>query len=163
MNSPTNTAERMRELLASERLSVTELAERIGVSRQRVSQLATRMGLKLPRKAAAPGALRQWTNQWGGARKLTSHFIGAAAEMAASADLMRRGFPVYRALSFVSAADLVVDIDGRLQRVQVRAARRRQNGALAYGQPAKPERHDILALVLPDGQVTYKPDLPGDR
>ena len=140
------------------RSSALDLAKETGLTRQRVYQLCKEHGIKLVDKRFTRPVGAQWTNHFGGAEKLTSHFIGGASELTACADLLRRGVPVYRALTFVSAAALVMDLGGRLLRVEVKSAKRTQKGTLTYQSPYYPDRYDILALVEPDGSVTYKPN-----
>lgn len=139
--------------------SAADLASEASISRQRVHQICKAEGIKLMDRRRREGRPAQWTNHFGGERKLSSHFIGGASELTAAADLLRRGIPVYRAVTFVSSADLVIDLDGDLLRVEVRSAKRNQDGSLRYPMPANRARYDILALVEPDGKVTYKPDV----
>lgn len=91
--------------------------------------------------------------------KLPSTVIGGASELQCAADLLRRGVPVYRALTQCSSCDLVIDIDGNLVRVEVRSAKRNGGGQLRYPMPRDRLRYDVLALVEPDGRVTYQPDI----
>lgn len=55
---------------------------------------------------------------------------GALAELVVAADLLRRGFEVYRAVSPAAKSDLVIVRDGRILRVQVKTTYRRANGKL---------------------------------
>ena len=140
--------------------TAAELAQHAGVSRQRVYQICKAAGITLSR-AARPIEPRQWSSHFGLQEKLSSHFIGGASECSAAADLLRKGIPVYRAMTFVSSADLVIDRNGELLRVEVRSAKRNINGTLRYPMPIDRSRYDVLALVEPDGAVTYKPPLFG--
>lgn len=139
--------------------SATDLAADAGISRQRVYQICRSAGIELTDKRRRKGDAKQWVNHFGGTQSVSSNFIGGASELTASADLLRRGIPVYRALTFVSAADLVIDLGGELKRVEVRSAKRNKAGSLRYPMPADRSRYDFLALVEPDGTVTYKPEL----
>lgn len=131
-------------------------AAHLGISRQRVQQLCKREQVKLRDGRSQGRRSERGANHFGGPQRLPSTFIGGACELSAAADLLRRGIPVYRAMTSVSSADLVVEINGELRRVEVRAAKR-VGGSLRYGVPAL-LRYDILALVESDGRVTYKPD-----
>lgn len=139
--------------------SASDLALSSGVSRQRVHQICKAEGIVIADRRRREGRAKQWETHFGGGQKLSSLFVGGASELTAAADLLRRGIPVYRAVTFASAADLVIDKDGALLRIEVRSAKRSQNGALRYPMPADRARYDILALVEPDGKVTYKPDV----
>ena len=152
--------EKIRAALAlNPSASASDLASEASISRQRVYQICKSEGIVLVDRRRLDGRPAQWTNHFGGEMKLSSHFIGGASELTAAADLLRRGIPVYRAVTFVSSADLVIDLDGELLRVEVRSAKRNQNGSLRYPMPANRARYDILALVEADGKVTYKPDV----
>jgi hypothetical protein len=70
---------------------------------------------------------------------------------------LRRGIPVYRALTSVSSCDLIVDISGKLLRIEVRSARLHDDGRLAFPAPT-PGRYDVIALVDQHSGVTYRPN-----
>lgn len=142
-------------------LSAIELAGIAGITRQYVYDLCRKHGVLL-RDARHTAEAKEWANHFGGNKRLTSHFIGGASELFAAADLLRRGIPVYRALTFLSAADMIADIGGRLIRIEVKSARRNKNGSLRYSPPYDHARYDVLALVEPNGFVTYKPGLFDD-
>lgn len=152
--------EKIRAMLTvNKNASAADLAAAANVSRQRVHQICKAEGISIVDRRRRAGEPKQWSNHFGGDKKLSSHFIGGASELTAAADLLRRGIPVYRAVTFVSSADIVIDINGKLLRVEVRSAKRNQDGCLRYPMPADRARYDILALVEPDGTVTYKPEL----
>jgi hypothetical protein len=93
---------------------------------------------------------------------------GAVSELIASADLMRRGYHVFRALSPSCPSDLLVyrydpDMWRMVEalRVQVRTAW--LNGEVIYFRLKESDRgkFDVLALVLNDDRVFYIPMIPG--
>lgn len=85
---------------------------------------------------------------------------GAISELAVSADLLRKGHAVFRALSPSCSCDLVVLTPGNtLLRIEVTTGARNVTGAGIQYPPKKHERHDILAVVLHD-EIRYIPDLP---
>lgn len=102
------------------------------------------------------GHAAAWRNEFGGATSLPPAFVGAAAELVAAADLMRRGFPVYRACAPAANFDLVAVVEGRLLRVEVRSASLSASGRLYCHAPAR-DRWDVLAMVDQHGAVTYRP------
>lgn len=151
--------------LIAERSDITQAmaARELGVSRQRINQVCRREGIELARAAQAPKRSspmsyterrkREVVNHFGvaGARPNPT-FTGAASEMTVVADLLRRGISVYRAVAHVAPFDIVADYKGALVRVEVRSAR--------LGSTTLPPRakYDVLALVFPDGNVTYRPN-----
>jgi len=144
-------------LVADADSTAASIAAKIGVSRQRVHQICKANGIALA-DGRRRGGSATWINHFGGHEALSSHFVGGASELTTCADLLRRGIPVYRAVTFVSAADLVIDFRGSLLRVEVKSAKRNNSNSLRYPMPADRSRYDILALVEPSGAVTYKPD-----
>jgi len=75
-----------------------------------------------------------------------------------SADLLKRGFPVFRALSPSCICDLIIIVKSKLLRVEVTSGNRKHNSDLLY--PRKDfSRFDLLAIVEKDGRITYMPDL----
>ena len=154
------TANKIRAILEREpNIKAEEIAKEVGVSTQSVYQHIRNHKLPYIKKTGWVSAGRtEWKGQFGHGKKLTSHFIGGTAEMYACADLLRRGIPVYRAITFLSAADLVVEMGGDLYRVEVKSGRRNQSGVLHFGAPTV-GKFDILAIVDPDGVVEYRPPI----
>jgi hypothetical protein len=154
------TAKKIMALVeANPLITATEIATTLGIARQSVYSHAKTKGIEL--KKQMPGIHsnpRVWKGQFGNEKKLGSHFIGGTSEMYACADLLRRGIPVYRAITFMSSADLIADMDGKLVRVEVKSAKRGAAGHLQYASP-KPDKFDVLALVDPDGKVEYRPSI----
>lgn len=92
---------------------------------------------------------------------LNASEIGAWAEMVAASDLLRRGYQVFRAVSPSAPCDFVVVIENRCCRVEVKTAHRKKRGGLMFAQKDfDASKHDVLALVTPDGHVTYIPEWP---
>lgn len=82
---------------------------------------------------------------------------GAISELVVSADLMARGFEVYRALSPNSSCDLAVIAQGRLLRVEVRTGFRRKDGSLSCDDHGI---YEVLAVVSRDRtEILYRPPL----
>ena len=148
------------ELIAKEpSLSQSEAARRLGISRQRVSQLCKQYGLKMAK--GTPGARKPprhsgpLPNHFGHPRgRGNPAFIGAASEAIVAAHLMQRGIPVYRSMSPVASCDLIADFDGTLFRIEVRSVKRDKLGKAIFSPPA--ERYDLLALVTPDCLVEFR-------
>lgn len=154
-----NTSEQLREMVEENPATTASIAAaELGVSKQRISQIAKKDGIKLRdgRMDKASVRDRKWCNHWGGDERLSSNFIGGASELIAASDLLRHGIPVYRALTSVSSCDLIADVDGTLLRVEVKSARL-NNGRLTFG-GVRHCRYDVLALVDQRGDVTYRPN-----
>lgn len=82
---------------------------------------------------------------------------GAASELIAAVDLMRRGFHVYRNLDPTGHADLIVGIASGLKlfRIEVKTGTLRRDGSPCVEVATKRGKFDILAVVLPDRSVSY--------
>lgn len=154
------TREKLSILAAADKsLSIAGASDALGITRQQVSKHLKVLGIKLKdarMNTTRPHSGKRWTNHFGGTKPLPSHFIGGASELCVCADLLKKGVPVYRAVTFVSSADLVADLDGVLTRIEVRSVRRQQDGKFHYSAP-HPERFDVLALVDMAGVVEYRP------
>ena len=89
--------------------------------------------------------------------------VGALHELVVSADLMRLGFHVFRALSPACPCDLVVITgSGSLVRVEVKTSNRRPDGRNVPNLTAiDQERADVYAFVSQDGEILYFPDWGG--
>lgn len=87
--------------------------------------------------------------------------IGAMSELVVSADLLRRGFYVFRSLSQSSPCDLIALRDNNhVLRIEVSTAWEGSNGKLYTSKNRASEKYDVLALVLPQtNAVTYEPTI----
>ncbi len=166
-----STRERVIALVQqSPHLNQTEIAERVGATRQRVSQIIAEEQLNVPRgkrgvaprpKTTAPGdqpildrnALPAYLAEAG----------GPIAVLVTAADLMSRGYTVYLPVAPAAAADLVaIDARGKVRRVSVQQAKRTAGNRLQYTYP-KPGDVDTHALILTDEPVRYEPALRGGK
>ena len=87
--------------------------------------------------------------------------VGAYSELLACADLIDRGFDVFRAISQSSPCDLIAIWDGNSLRIEVRTAYLTANGEVrCHRNRGEEHRYDVLAMVAPDRTVTYEPPLP---
>ena len=82
--------------------------------------------------------------------------VGAISELKVGADLLGKGFEVFRALSPSCSCDLAILRDGRLVRVEVTTGHRSSTGRVIH--PSKINRYDLLAVVLSDGTIHYDPE-----
>jgi len=79
-------------------------------------------------------------------RSTSTSTIGATSELLVAADLLRRGFEVFRAVSPTCSCDLGVLRDGRFLRVEVKTVRKSERGAGSVS--ADVSRFDILACAV---------------
>lgn len=81
--------------------------------------------------------------------------IGAIHELVVCADLMRKGFHVFRAQSPSCPCDLIYMKGKELVRVEVRTGHRLEGGRLSYPLRLNPDFFDVLAVVLYTGEIIY--------
>jgi hypothetical protein len=89
---------------------------------------------------------------------------GAIAELVVCADLLKRGFEVFRAVSPACSCDLVALRDGQLQRIEVKTGFdyvRKDGGVTMQHSPSRPGNvSDRLVVVeRQHGRITYHPPL----
>ncbi len=92
---------------------------------------------------------------------LASATVGAIAEMAVAIDLLRRGCPVFRALSPSCPCDLIAIVNGQAVRVEVRSGSRIGDGTkFSYAQKAGDAgKSDMLAIYVHREQcIVYQPN-----
>lgn len=93
---------------------------------------------------------------------LSKNAIGAAHELMVCADLVRRGFHVFRAVSPDTPCDIIaLRSDCQTFRVEVKTAQRQPGGQPrpVTGKRLRTDQHDVLALVCHNGEITYRPEL----
>lgn len=84
---------------------------------------------------------------------MSSSSRGALAELLVAADLMARGYEVFRAVSPSASCDLTALKDGLSLRVEVRTGRRMPGGGLGYLRARL--RADVVAVYVHAEQTTY--------
>lgn len=144
------------------------LARALGVSRERVRQLAEAEGLKLAqfvyvpkRRPPRPPEARVMT---GGQMVPLSHVAaGVVGELLVAADLAARGWlPFLPAIRHRGCDLLALSRDGStVERIEVRCGARRPDGRIIYNRPNK-EKSDRRAVVITGEPVLYYPPYPDD-
>lgn len=88
------------------------------------------------------------------------HSVGAIAELVVCADLLRHGYDVFRSMSANAACDVIAGTDdGRLCRIEVKSAVKRDGRTRYKRHHFDGTKHDILALVfLREGRIEYSVD-----
>jgi PD-(D/E)XK endonuclease len=100
----------------------------------------------------ARGPRRKWNRSTG--------TVGAISELVVSADLLKLGYDVFRAVSQSCPCDLIAMAHGRAIRVEVRTGSYRTNGELWWSSTAgERHRYDVMAVAAPSGLVEYFPPL----
>jgi hypothetical protein len=123
-------------------VTAAEMARELGVCRQGVSKILKDLGLPT-RTIGTPRFKRSFLY----AERASNRF----GEMEVCADLLTFGAEVYRAVSASSSCDLIVVLNSRVLRVEVRSA-----------QKSIGDRHgsyDVLASVGENGAINYFPGL----
>jgi hypothetical protein len=134
------------------------MARDIGVSRERVRQVLK--ALKLPTRTRVSSPTDPSKTVRCKHTMVTGH-RGAASELYAAADLIERGYEVFRAVSPAAKADLLIEKpDGSVERIQVRTGKRHKGinnkgTRLTYDNKGK---YDRLAVVIPtEARILYIP------
>jgi Holliday junction resolvase-like predicted endonuclease len=87
---------------------------------------------------------------------LTAATVGDIGELRVAADLLARGYDVFKAVCRNCWTDLIVRIDGKLLSVEVKTGHRTPSGKLRYPKPQAGS--DVIAVVLPN-EIIYLPDV----
>lgn len=141
--------------------TLQRIADMVGLSRERVRQVLARDGLPTKaRRRTYRVALDGPNLTWSTAHGLRRCDVGVLAELLVCADLTRRGYDVYRAVNHGAATDLMIYVNGRGLRVEVKAAQIRPGGQWIAAYSGLRQPHDVLALVAPTGEIRYSPALP---
>lgn len=94
-----------------------------------------------------------------GRRSIPTASVGAISELLVGADLLRRGYEVFRALSASCSCDLAILRGGKLTRIEVRTGVAGKNGKVYFSwRQSDNGRHDVLAIVT-NGVIDYRPSL----
>jgi hypothetical protein len=89
---------------------------------------------------------------------LNSGQSGAVAELLVSADLLRRGYEVFRSVSQTASCDMVALRDGRCVRIESRMGRYRNDGTVTTPSAQRDAgRFDVMAVLTPDQEIHYFP------
>jgi hypothetical protein len=150
-------------------LPASTIAEQLGVSKERVRQLLKSLGLPTVTSSSfkANGQRQEYVygvGMYNGAgearnRRLPPAHVGAWAEYVVIADLIWRGFDVFRSTSYTNKCDLIASsrTTGKTVRVECRSGIKRANGNLGYCKP-EGQHYDVLAVVSQGGAVAYSPE-----
>jgi hypothetical protein len=167
------TRERLKALHAAEpSWTAAIIARELGVSRQRVHQLAEAEGLELPTYAYIPERPRRRTKaappearvRTGGLTMPLSHVAaGVVGELLCAADLAARGWlPFLPAIRHRGVDLLALSRDSmKVERIEVRCGKRTADGKIVYNRPER-SKSDRVAVVMTGEPVVYYPPYRGD-
>lgn len=141
--------------------SASEVAEELGISRQRVYQICASSGVSpkhkwVRNKPARPPRPRLLTG--GVTIPVSQSAVGCISELLAAADLMARGWSVFMPVISSKGHDLIACKDDRIITVEVRSAYRNAAGQLKYNRKADCKSM-FYALVVTGEAVSYEPQL----
>lgn len=151
--------------LAAAGMSAAKIADELGVTRQRIHQIARENRIRLqphwPEAHSAPSVAKVVTG--GIPALLDSTSSGTVSELLVQADLLARGFIPYVPVTRSYAPFDIIAVDrkdaGKVITIEVRSARRSGSGALVFNKSI-PMRASRYALVVAGEPVTYLPELP---
>jgi hypothetical protein len=83
--------------------------------------------------------------------ELSTGTVGSIGELRVCADLLAKGYAVFRAVSVNCWTDLVVQVGDKFFSIEVKTGQRMPSGKLRFPKPRA--KTDIIAIVLPDGIV----------
>lgn len=154
------TAEQIKTLRNKDpKMSAAQIAGELGISRERVRQLLLQLGLptdtRIDRRKTKH---RNYAARFG--IELSSHTIGCISEMLVCADLLQKGWHVYRSISPHAPDDLVARREKKTVAVEVRSGRQNRAGVISCAKPIREKTWDVLAVVLPSGEIHYQPEIP---
>ena len=150
---------------AKEGLAQSEAADRLGISRTRIGQIAKFHGIEFkdgrkfsgarraPRKTAAPLSVA------GIVTTTSTKVAGKAAEYLVVADLLARGWQVYIPVFSSRGYDVIACAQGNTLNIEVRVGRRSENGRIAF-RKSPGDKCTHYAITLPNEPVTYFPSIP---
>jgi DNA-binding transcriptional ArsR family regulator len=149
--------------LADPEVTATELARKLGISRQRVSQHLQRLGLptRTSRSLVIPaGPAAVTRNQLGAPIAPDALFRVDAAHLLVACDLVQRGWVVYSAVGDPDIPMLAIAPDGHVEGIFVIGGVR-QHGTLLYDRRPLPGTVECRRAIVVRGEpVHYAPAIP---
>lgn len=147
--------------LAAEGFTATEIAEKLGISRQRVYKIASRDRIifALRSRMASSGAQVRAPMMATGIIASGTVIAGTIAELLVAADLLTKGWNVYAPLVRNKGHDLIVYCGGKVLTIEVRSAYRSQNGKLVGNRMDRKDKSSHFAFVITGEPIVYEPEL----
>lgn len=159
------TIEKIQALVAENpAISCSEIAEKLGLTRQRISQVCKSGGIVL--ESAYPARDRRGMGYprviTGGIQSMINHTVGGTiSELLVAADLMARGYKPYTPLVRQRSHDIIaVAPCGEILTFEVKSGKRRDNGnGYTFASAPRDVHSDHYAVVITGEPVIYKPEL----
>lgn len=143
-------------------ISLSEAATELGLSKQRIHQIAKAEGVSLrdARVRVWPESPHLVVRSAHKEGNVSLRAMGGISELLVCIDLLERGFDVYRSVTVGGLCDIVAVNRENLKtlRVEVKSARRAINGKPVNGSTIG-NKFDVLARVFPGRVVEYEPDI----
>ena len=95
---------------------------------------------------------------WIKENKISKSTVGAIAELIASADLMSKGFQVYRALSPSSDCDILAEKEHKVYKFEIRTGRYNWKGSLTFP-PKSIKAPNLIIITHNDKKIHYVPPI----
>lgn len=155
--------------LAAERLPGSEIARRLGISRQRVSQIAKAYGIEI--RSLYHSAMRDQSQhkeripvprlRTGGAYVVKgTSAVGTVSELLVAADLVARGWHVYLPVIRQRGYDLIAYSGDNLLKIEARSGCRKASGVIWFNRESRDSKPTHYAVVITGEPVIYDPDIP---
>lgn len=156
--------EKLRALLRKNpEVTTLEAVHELGISRQRLHQLVRSEGVTLRDgrvKFAEPSTSLDSPPLAHINTRVGPKAAGGISELIVAIDLLRRGLDVYQSMTTGGQCDLVAinRLTEKVVRVEVKSAQRNGKGRILCV-VGLTNRFDVLAKVLPGGEIFYEPDI----
>jgi len=108
---------------------------------------------------------RQHSRSWSRGWDAPNGHRGAMGEFLVCIDLISEGWHAFRSATPAAPFDLVAYKGEHLLKVEVKIANKkwREDDSHYIRHGVTSGKHDILALVLPDSTIEYRPELPSEN
>lgn len=155
-------ADQVRRLTARG-LAASTIAAELGVSRQRVYQIAKNAGIRLapppPRGPSRPIIPISRVITGGVPVPINASIAGTIAELLVAADLLARGWQPYVPAARHGGHDLIAYRATDLATIEVRSGYRNRTGRVIYNKSPR-DNSTHYAVVITGEPVLYDPPLP---
>lgn len=116
-------------------------------------------------KYCSPSCGNSYWNEHNGVKSrypgLPTATVGAIGEMQVCADLLAKGYEVFRAVSASCSCDIAILKNDKMLRVEARTGYRSKNGKVFYAKKVVDAgRSDHFAIIVSPTEIVYIPELP---
>ena len=144
--------------LAERGISASDSAREMGISRQRVYQLAREMGIEFRKERRTGGCEPRLVTGGIAVSRVNPSVAGKISELLVAADLMARGWQVFFPVYSNKGHDIVAIKNDKIITVEVRSGSKSKTGVISCFK--RPEDHsDYYGIVVTGEPVHYEPAL----